>query len=70
MTKLIFPSQQGEWTGHRYVKKEYDLGAAWEKHQKLLDEEIERRKDWKPGYQSINTKSINDYHERQLESNH
>lgn len=65
MTKLIFPSQQGEWTGHMYAKKEFDLGAAWAKHKKLLDEEIERRKDWKPGYQVLNENKVNQYFELQ-----
>jgi hypothetical protein len=65
-TKLHFPSQKSEWTDHRYHKKEFDLGAAWAKHKKLLDEEVERRKDWKPGYCKLNENPINDYHEREL----
>jgi hypothetical protein len=69
-TKLHFPSQQSEWTGHRYHKKEFDLGAAWAKHKKLLEEEAERRKDWpKDNYQTINETAINNYHERQLDEN-
>lgn len=66
MPKLIFPSQQGEYTGYRYAKNSYDLGAAWAKHKKLLGEEIERRKDWKPGYQPLPINQINNFYENEL----
>lgn len=64
--KLSFPSQQGDYTGHRYHKKSVDLGKAWAKHKQLLDEEVERRKDWQPGYQPLNETAINNYHENEL----
>lgn len=67
---LTFPSQQYEFTGHRFHKKDFDLGAAWAKHKKLLDEEAERRKNWPKGnYQTINETAINNHHERQLDEN-
>lgn len=69
MKPLHFPSQQYEWTGHKYSKPERDYAAMWQKFREDWAAEDERRAAMGPGTQAVPTRQVETYFENQLNEN-
>ena len=71
MKKITFLSQQQEFTGYLFPKKEIDLGKAWEKVKAdwAVAEKHSQELAKHPGTQPINEDAVNQYHELKLSEN-